>query len=229
MYHRTVALLELEADLRKAVDQNEFFLQYQPIVSLDTGHLVSLEALIRWQHPKRGLVPPGDFIPLAEETGMIVPIGEWVLRKACEQVAEWKKCGPSPVVAVNVSGHQLRQTNFTRILQDILNEFSLVPQCLEVEITETVLMDNMEQANNVLNELKKMGFYISLDDFGTGYSSLAYLQQFPVQKLKVDRSFIMKLGADPENTEIVNAILQLAQGFYFARPTSVDDMRLTCS
>ncbi len=258
MYQNTVALLELENDLRGAIDRQELFLHYQPIVSLETGSTVSLEALIRWQHPERGVVPPGDFIPLAEETGLIVPIGEWVLRKACAQVAEWRKSsGSSPVIAVNVSGYQLRQTNFAATVRQILDEFGLAPDCIELEITESILMENMAHANTVLADLRKMGLRLSLDDFGTGYSSLSYLQQFPIQKLKVDRSFIMGLGVDASSVEIVTAIFQLAkglgldvvaegietdlaasrlkemgcrlgQGYYFARPTTVENLNLPC-
>jgi diguanylate cyclase (GGDEF)-like protein/PAS domain S-box-containing protein len=259
MYQKTLALLELESDLRKAIERQELFLHYQPIVSLATGSLASLEALIRWQHPERGLMPPGDFIPLAEETGLIIPLGEWVLRKVCEQISEWKKsCGSAPLVAVNISGCQLRQTNFAALVQRILDEFHLSPDCIELEITESVLMENMEHANSVLSELRGLGLHLSLDDFGTGYSSLSYLQIFPIQKLKVDKSFILQMGTDSGSSEIVSAIFQLArglgldvvaegvetlqtatrlrdmgcnlaQGFYFARPTTVEGLNLSCS
>jgi diguanylate cyclase (GGDEF)-like protein/PAS domain S-box-containing protein len=258
MYQKTVALLELESDLRKAVERRELFLHYQPIVSLETGAVVSVEALIRWQHPQRGLVSPGEFIPLAEETGLIVPIGEWVLRKVCEQVSEWRRLnGSSPIVAVNVSGHQLKQADFASIVKEILDHYGLSPDSIELEITETVLMNNLEHTNKVLSELREMGLHLSLDDFGTGYSSLSYLQRFPVQKLKVDRSFILRLGLDSGSSEIVSAILQLAkklgldvvaegvetnqaasrlramgyklaQGFYFARPSEAEDLNLPC-
>ena len=256
MYQKTVALLELESDLRKAVERQELFLHYQPIVSLETGILVSAEALVRWQHPQRGLVSPGEFIPLAEETGLIVPIGEWVLRKVCEQVSEWRRLnGSSPIVAVNVSGHQLKQANFASVVKEILDHYGLSPDSIELEITETVLMNNLEHTNKVLSELREMGLHLSLDDFGTGYSSLSYLQRFPVQKLKVDRSFVLRLGLDSGSSEIVSAIFQLAkklgldvvaegvetsqaasrlramgyklaQGFYFARPSEAEDLRL---
>ena len=258
MYQKTVALLELESDLRKAVERQELFLHYQPIVSLETGILVSAEALVRWQHPQQGLVSPGEFIPLAEETGLIVPIGEWVLRKVCEQVSEWRRLnGSSPIVAVNVSGHQLKQASFASVVKEILDHYGLSPDSIELEITETVLMNNLEHTNKVLSELREMGLHLSLDDFGTGYSSLSYLQRFPVQKLKVDRSFVLRLGLDSGSSEIVSAIFQLAkklgldvvaegvetsqaasrlramgyklaQGFYFARPSEAEDLRLPC-
>jgi diguanylate cyclase (GGDEF)-like protein/PAS domain S-box-containing protein len=256
MYQKTVALLELESDLRKAVERQELFLHYQPIVSLESGSIVSVEALVRWQHPQRGLVSPGEFIPLAEETGLIIPIGEWVLRKVCEQASEWQRLyGSSPIVAVNISGHQLKQADFASVVKEILNHYGLSPDSIELEITETVLMHNLEHTNKVLSELREIGLHLSLDDFGTGYSSLSYLQRFPVQKLKVDRSFVLRLGLDSGSSEIVSAILQLAkklgldvvaegvetsqaasrlramgyklaQGFYFARPSEAENLQL---
>ncbi|MGD0228861.1 MAG: EAL domain-containing protein [Syntrophorhabdales bacterium] len=259
MYQNTVALIELESELRRAVERQELFLQYQPVVSLETGSMVSLEALIRWQHPERGVVSPDKFIPLAEDTGLIVAIGEWMLRKACEQISEWQTSrGSSPIVAVNISGHQLKQSDFASVVKQILDEFGLSPECIELELTESVLMDNLEHTNNVLSELRRMGLHLSLDDFGTGYSSLSYLQRFPVQKLKVDRSFIMGLGLDSSSSQIVAAIFQLAnvlgldvvaegvetsevasrlremgcrlaQGFYFAKPSDAESLRFPCS
>jgi diguanylate cyclase (GGDEF)-like protein/PAS domain S-box-containing protein len=212
MYHKTLALLELESDLRKALDKQEFVLHYQPIVRLDTGDMVAAEALIRWQHPQRGLVSPVQFISLAEDTGLIIPIGEWVLRTVCSQISTWNKTGLPPRIAVNISGLQLRQPSFSYIVQTILEEFNLSPDSIEFELTETVLMDNIEHANNTLEVLRSKGFHLSLDDFGTGYSSLSYLHRFPVQKIKIDRGFIMKIGTDPGSMQIVSAVLQLAQG-----------------
>ena len=168
---------------------------------------MSLEALIRWQHPERGLVSPDEFIPLAEETGLIVSIGEWVLREACAQISQWRtSCGSSPIVAVNISGRQLKQSDFASVVKQILDDFGLSSDCIELELTESVLMDNLEHANNVLSELRRLGLRLNLDDFGTGYSSLSYLHRFPVQKLKVDRSFILRLGLDSSSAQIVAAI-----------------------
>jgi diguanylate cyclase (GGDEF)-like protein/PAS domain S-box-containing protein len=213
MYQQTVGLLELENDLRGAVERKEFFLHYQPVVSLDSCKLVYLEALIRWQHPQRGVVHPTEFIPLAEETGLIISIGEWVLRKVCEQLTLWKKSNdPCPVIAVNISIHQLRKTGFAGVVKAILEEYDIPSDRLEFEITESVLMENLEEVNAALSELCRMGLHLSLDDFGTGYSSLNYLQRFPVQKLKVDQSFIANLTSDSDTPQIVKAILQMARG-----------------
>lgn len=254
MYERAVAVLEMENNLRRAIDRNEFFLHYQPIVNLDTGRVVSLETLVRWQHPERGLILPGDFIPLAEETGLIIQIGEWVLRAVCAQLKAWQEDERMPVrVAVNISGRQLKLTDFPNFVRSVLQYYDLSPDLLEFEITETVLMENLEHANRILDELTDLGVHLSLDDFGTGYSSLSYLQQFPVHRLKIDRSFILKIGQNSENTQIVQAILNMAsglgvdvvaegvetaqaasrlrgmgcafaQGFFFARPGTADDI-----
>jgi diguanylate cyclase (GGDEF)-like protein/PAS domain S-box-containing protein len=255
MYLSTVALLELEGDLRKAIEREELFLHYQPIVLLETGALATVEALVRWQHPERGVVPPGEFIPLAEETGLILQIGEWVLRSVCQQIVTWKgSCAsPPPVVAVNISGQQLKQTGFARSVKRILDEFGISPDCVELEITESVLVENLDQANEVLAELKAMGLSLTLDDFGTGYSSLSYLHRFPIQKLKIDKSFVLRMGHDPSSSKIVSAVFQmakelgldvvaegvetkqaasrlkdfgceLAQGFYFARPAEAQSL-----
>jgi diguanylate cyclase (GGDEF)-like protein/PAS domain S-box-containing protein len=213
MYERAVAVLEMENDLRRAIERNEFFLHYQPIVDLDTGSVVSLETLVRWEHPERGLISPGDFIPLAEETGLIIQIGEWVLRAVCAQLKAWQEDNRTGIrVAVNISGRQLKLPDFPTFVRNLLQYHDLSPDLLEFEITETVLMDNLDHANTILDELTALGIRLSLDDFGTGYSSLSYLQQFPVHRLKIDRSFIIKIGHNSENTQIVQAILNMARG-----------------
>ncbi|OPY71156.1 MAG: Phytochrome-like protein cph2 [Syntrophorhabdus sp. PtaU1.Bin002] len=213
MYQKAVALLELETDLRRAVERQEFILYYQPIVALDTGSSVGLEALIRWRHPQRGIILPADFIPLAEDTGLILPIGEWVLESVCRQIKAWQQTGnPVKRVAVNVSGRQLRQERFADRVADLLKRYELSPEMLELEITETVLMENLASVGMILNQLEEIGIHVNLDDFGTGYSSLNYLQQFPVQRLKVDRVFVSGIGFQDENTKIVQAVLNLANG-----------------
>ncbi|OPY83087.1 MAG: Phytochrome-like protein cph2 [Syntrophorhabdus sp. PtaU1.Bin153] len=213
MYQKAVALLELETDLRRAVERQEFILYYQPIVALDTGSLVSLEALIRWRHPRRGIILPEEFIPLAEDTGLILPIGEWVLESVCRQIKAWRQSGcPVKRVAVNVSGRQLRQEQFADMVAGLLTKYELSPDVFELEITETVLMENLASAGMILNQLAEAGIRVNLDDFGTGYSSLNYLQQFPVQKLKIDRAFVSGIGLQDEDTKIVQAVLNLAKG-----------------
>ena len=213
MYQQAVALLELENDLRKALERQEFVLYYQPIVSLDSGSMVAYEALIRWEHPRRGMLLPKEFIPLAEETGLINSIGEWVLRTACRQIKSWEKTGqPCCRVAVNISGRQFKQDDFPSRVAEILREYGISPERIELEITETVLMDNMEQISGVLSRLRELGVRISLDDFGTGYSSLNYLQRFPVHRLKIDQSFIANMGQDDDANRIVQAVLNLAKG-----------------
>ncbi len=213
MYQSAVALLELETDLRRAVERQEFILYYQPVVALDTGSSVSLEALIRWRHPRRGIILPEEFISLAEDTGLILPIGEWVLESVCRQIKTWQQIG-SPVksVAVNVSGRQLRQERFADMVAGLLAKYELSPDVFELEITETVLMENLATAGTILNQLAEAGIRVNLDDFGTGYSSLNYLQQFPVQRLKIDRAFVSGIGLQNENTKIVQAVLNLAKG-----------------
>jgi diguanylate cyclase (GGDEF)-like protein/PAS domain S-box-containing protein len=207
------SLMQLELDLRRAFEQKEFILHYQPIVSLDNGSIIGFEALVRWIHPSRGVVPPNEFIPVAEETGLILPIGQWILREACRQMREWQERYPLtnlPIVSVNLSARQLEQTDLSSQIEEILKESRLDPKCLRLEITESVIMHNAEQAVITVNELRKMGVRVSIDDFGTGFSSLGYLHRFPVDTLKIDRSFINRIGNEGENAEIVQTIINLA-------------------
>ncbi|MBD1835717.1 EAL domain-containing protein [Cyanobacteria bacterium FACHB-472] len=204
--------LVLANDLYKALARDEFLLHYQPQVNLQTGQIVGLEALIRWQHPQRGLVPPDQFIAIAEETGQINAIGEWVLRTACAQNRAWQIAGLPPLrVAVNLSGRQFQQ-NLVRLITQVLSETGLEPQYLEIEITETIAMQDLPLTISVLKELQEMGVYISMDDFGTGYSSLATLKQFPLHTLKIAREFIKDLATSPKDAAVIQAIVALAHG-----------------
>lgn len=212
MHTRAVALLQLENDLRRAIEREEFCVYYQPIVSLETQALVGFEALARWNHPERGLVPPDEFIPVAEETGLITEIGAWVLRQACTQMREWQSLlgREALTMSVNLSGKQLTQTDLIQQIQNTLAQTGLNPTWLRLEITESVVMENAELATNTLLQLRKLGVHLSIDDFGTGYSSLSYLHRFPVDTLKIDRSFIGRMAKGDENSEIVRTICTLA-------------------
>jgi diguanylate cyclase (GGDEF)-like protein/PAS domain S-box-containing protein len=206
------ALLQLENDLRHALDLDEFRIHYQPIVALGNGETTGLEALIRWQHPRRGLVPPSDFIPLAEETGLIVPIGEWVLRTACSQMKTWQEEGLAPLrMSVNVSTVQLRRADFVDMVMGVLAETGVEPGLLDLEVTESVLVDRNESIIEMFHQLKALGIRICLDDFGTGYSSLSYLQGLPIDVLKIDASFTKNLTSDKERGKIVETILMLGK------------------
>lgn len=214
MHAKAVHLLTLETDLRKAVERNEFRLHYQPIVSLEDGSLTGFEALIRWKHPRLGLVSPMDFIPVAEDTGLIVPIGKWVLREACRQLGEWRRMmegGRKLTMSVNISGKQLGGMDFVELIEGILLEARLEASCLKLEVTESAIMENPEMAAAILERLKRMGVHLSLDDFGTGYSSLSYLHRFPFHNLKIDRSFISKIEGGEKDEEIVRVINSLAR------------------
>ncbi|HEX6188214.1 MAG TPA: EAL domain-containing protein [Pyrinomonadaceae bacterium] len=213
MHARAVYLLQMENDLRRAIDREEFRVHYQPIVSLDTGQLAGFEALIRWQHPERGFVSPGDFISLAEDTGLIVPIGMWVLKEACQQLAKWQWQSHTTrnlFMSVNLSSKQLAQSALVNQIRDVLQESHVEPKHLKLEITESAVMENAETAVQLLRRLKALGVQLSIDDFGTGYSSLGYLHRFPVDILKIDRSFIGRIGEAAENIEIVRTIVSLA-------------------
>jgi len=203
--------LAMEGNLRKALERQEFTVYYQPQLDLATGEIIGMEALIRWNHPDLGLVYPAEFIPMAEETGLIVPIGEWVLRTACEQNKAWQDAGHAPIrMAVNLSCRQFQQVDLAERVARIVKETGLDPRYLELEITESVLMKDADAAVDTLNKLKKKGIYISIDDFGTGYSSLGYLKRFPIDVLKIDRSFIRELSAGTEDAAIATAIITVA-------------------
>jgi len=214
MHARAMDRLGLERDMRRAVERRELFLQFQPIVSLSNGSLRGFEALVRWQHPERGVIPPTKFIPIAEETGMIIPIGKWVLGEACRQMSRWQKLsqldGPLPM-SVNLSGRQFLQPDLLEQVREVLRETGLDPQSLKLEITETVVMENIETATHTLEQLRALGVELSIDDFGTGYSSLSYLQRFPVSTLKIDRSFVSRMTESDGTAEIVRTIAKLAQ------------------
>jgi diguanylate cyclase (GGDEF)-like protein len=214
MHAKAVKIMTLENDLRKALERKEFRLHYQPIVSLEDRHLMGFEALIRWIHPKLGMVSPTDFIPLAEDTGLIVPIGRWVLWQSLKQLAEWQglfEGGKRLTMSVNLSGKQLRDADLVRQIQGILAETAVAPGSLKLEVTESAIMENPDQAAAILNGLRDMGVQLSLDDFGTGYSSLSYLHRFPFHDLKIDRSFVSKLEAGDKDAEIVKVINSLAK------------------
>ncbi|MCJ2049337.1 putative bifunctional diguanylate cyclase/phosphodiesterase, partial [Methylobacterium sp. J-070] len=199
---------DLERDLRHAIEGGELTLYYQPQVTTSGGDLVGFEALVRWMHPERGLVPPNAFIPLAEETGLILALGEWVLRAACREAARWER----PLkVAVNLSPHQFQQADLAERVLAILTETGLSPMRLELEITETVIINDMARALGILRRLKALGISIAMDDFGTGYSSLATLQAFPFDKIKIDRSFVGHVEGSPQAAVIVRAVLGLGR------------------
>ena len=245
--------LRTDKDLRLAIDREEFFLEYQPQVEIETGRITGFEALIRWQHPELGLIPPDRFISIAENNGLIMPIGEWVLRTACAQARRWQDEGLAVVpVAVNVSAVQFRQEGFTALVRRVLIETGLSARSLELELTESLLLSDVEVVFATLQDLKRMGVRLAIDDFGTGYSSLSYLKKFPVDKLKIDRTFIRDIAADADDAAITTAIVSMAknlrlnviaegveteeqmsflrehkcdeiQGYYFSRPLLPDD------
>ena len=206
------AALRMEADLRRAIVRHEFQLRYQPIVHLRTKEITGLEALVRWEHPERGTIPPLDFIPLAEETGMIVPIGEWVLREACRQAARWNERRDRPLtVSVNLSAIQLDQGNLPALVSSVLADTGLAAKLLVIELTESLLVDHRPSTLRQLEEVKMLGVRLAIDDFGTGYSSLAYLRRFPVDIIKIDKSFVDDVGDEPAAAALTHGIIQLGQ------------------
>jgi EAL domain-containing protein (putative c-di-GMP-specific phosphodiesterase class I) len=245
--------LKMINDLKNAVKNNEFRIHYQPQIDINTNEVVGMEALVRWQHPVKGLVPPLEFIPLAEETGLIIPIGEWVLREACRQNKAWQDLGYKPMrIAVNLSIVQFEHHNLIKTVRDALSETGLKPEWLELEITESLAVKCFDCAIKRIKQLKKLGVYISLDDFGTGYSSYSYLNQLPIDSLKIDRIFLENLKEDSDEEFITRTMISLAkklnltiiaegvenegqldflrkqkcniaQGFLFSKPVSAED------
>jgi EAL domain-containing protein (putative c-di-GMP-specific phosphodiesterase class I) len=214
MRARLVERVELEHSLRRAILRDEFRLHYQPTMSLVTGRPILVEALLRWDHPQRGLVPPDQFIPVAEDTRLIVPIGAWALREACREVASWRRASPELAevqVSVNLSACQFADDHLLELVASALHESGLDPSALWLEITETAVMDEVETTIRTLAGLKSLGVQLSIDDFGTGYSSLSYLKRFPVDVLKIDRSFVDGMGVDAEDEAIVTAVVRMAQ------------------
>jgi diguanylate cyclase (GGDEF)-like protein len=211
MNAKAMKRLTLENSLRRALERSEFEVYYQPVLDINTRKIVGMESLLRWHHPELGLVQPAEFIPLAEDTGMIVPIGEWVLHTACGQSKSWQEAGFAPLsLAVNLSARQFQQQNLAEVVVRILKETGLNAHDLELELTESSIMKNAESAVRTLGELKAMGVKIAIDDFGTGYSSLGYLKRLPIDTLKIDRSFVCDVTTDPDDAALVMAIITLA-------------------
>jgi diguanylate cyclase (GGDEF)-like protein/PAS domain S-box-containing protein len=212
MHSEALTRWQVETDLRRALEQQEFYLQYQPIFSLSPSQVIGFEALIRWRHPEQGIIPPGKFIGIAEETGLIIPMGEWVLRQSCRQMRAWQQRSNQPLlISVNLSGKQLGQPNLVQRVDQVLAETGLPPQCLKLEITESMILENLETSRQTLLELKQRQIQISMDDFGTGYSSLNHLHRLPLDLLKIDRSFIHEMVNAEESLELVRAIINIAR------------------
>jgi len=242
----------VEASLRRALERQEFVLYYQPKINLHSGTIVGVEALIRWQHPQRGLLPPAQFVPIAEDCGLILPIGRWVLRAACLQARAWLQAGLPPItIAVNTSALEFRAKDFLENIRATLDETHLEPRYLELELTESVLMRDAESTDVMLHALADLGVKLAVDDFGTGYSSLSYLRKFPIDTLKIDQSFVNRISSNPEDAAIVSAVIGMGkslkqsviaegvetaeqyaflraeqcdegQGYYFGRPVAAE-------
>ena len=256
MHTRAVTLLQLETDLRCSIERNEMLAYYQPIIDLATMRMVGFETLMRWNHPQRGIIPPNEFIPVSEETGLIVPLTLWILRKSCNQLVEWQKESPANrplMMSVNLSGKHFAHPDLVDQIKGILEETQINPRSLKLELTESAIMENAETAIEMLGQIRELGVQISIDDFGTGYSSLSYLHRFPIDMLKVDRSFVSSMEDGTENGEIVRTVIALAktlglsvvaegiesihqlhqlrilgcefgQGYLFSRPVPVDEV-----
>jgi diguanylate cyclase (GGDEF)-like protein len=215
MRDRILKRLNLENELRQAIERGDLRVYFQPIVSLSDNQLIGFEALVRWQHHERGIIPPLEFIPLAEETGMIILIDRWVMREACRQMHEWQMIAPqfrSLTINVNLSGRQIAQPDLIETIAQILQETGLEPRCLNLELTESVIMESFENTIGVLSGLRELGVQIQIDDFGIGYSSLNYLSQFPLTALKIDRSFVRLMQRDQTHLKIIQAIVTLSHG-----------------
>jgi EAL domain-containing protein (putative c-di-GMP-specific phosphodiesterase class I) len=252
MAEAAVERLRMRADLQRAVNEKEFILHYQPIVRLDSGEITGVEALVRWIHPERGLVSPLDFIPFAEETGLILPLTRWVAHEACRAAAGWTNHAGQPLtVAINISAVRFLHPGLDSEILGILNETGIAPERLTLEITESLLVEDAEQVADRLLRLKELGLKVAIDDFGTGYSSLSYLRDFPIDLLKVDKSFINSIAKGPEESALARAVIRLgrilglkvvaegvensdqssilrqlrceyAQGYFFSKPVEAD-------
>ncbi|MDQ2746756.1 MAG: EAL domain-containing protein, partial [Acidobacteriota bacterium] len=214
MHSRAVTRLQLETDLRTAIERDEFTMYYQPIINLTSMNVFGFESLIRWNHPTRGLVQPNDFIPVCEQTGFIIPLTLWILRTSCRQMVEWQRGNPANenlVISVNISGKHFAQNNLVEHIRAILTETGINPKCVKLELTESAVMENAASVITMMKEIRELGVQLSIDDFGTGYSSLSYLHRFPINALKVDRSFVSTMEDGSENGEIVRTVVSLAK------------------
>jgi len=204
----------LEMDLRQAIERNELAMHYQPIISLTDGRLIGFEALLRWHHAELGMIPPFRFIPIAEDSGLILPITVWILRQTCRQLGEWQNIGPEYrdlIVSVNISGKHLAKDELIQDVVGALQDSKVPPSTLKLEITESTAMENAEHSISILNKLKEIGVQLSIDDFGTGYSSLSHLHRLPFDTLKIDRSFVIRVGERGEDSEVLQTVISLAK------------------